>query len=248
MLKIALCDDEKDQLDRVDGLLRQYFGERPGLAHRTELFSSGEELLKRVESGEGFDLYVLDVIMPRLSGIDLGVKLREAGCGAPIIYLTGSPDYAVDSYLAEAFYYLLKPVEPERFYEILDKASLLLEKKKAASVQVKTKDGLRLLPLDDILCAELAGRCARYYLADGEVVDGLTLRGTFRAAMEPLLADPRFALCSISFLVNLYYVSAVGKTELTISGGRHIPLSRAFSTAVKERWAAYWLNRGGEPC
>ena len=191
---------------------------------------------------------MLDVIMPRLSGIDLGVKLRELGDDAPIIYLTTSPDYAVDSYLAQAFYYLLKPPDTAQLHQVLDRATALLQKKKASSVPVKTKGGLRLVPLDELLYVELVGRAARYYLADGEAIDSMTLQGPFGAAMGTLLGDPRFVLCGSSFAVNLHHVTAVGKGELTIRGGRRIPLSRGLSDGVKKRWAAYWLNGGEKPC
>jgi len=97
--------------------------QRPSLAARLTVVSSGEELLEQAEAEGGFDLYVLDVIMPELSGIDVGVKLRELGSDAPIIYLTTSPDYAVDSYLAQAFYYILKPVDRFQLFEVLDRAA-----------------------------------------------------------------------------------------------------------------------------
>lgn len=247
MLKIALCDDEADELARVEALLRQYVEARPGLMARLAVFSSGSALLQQVEDAGGFDIYVLDVVMPRLSGIELGVKLRQLGDDAPIIYLTASPDYAVDSYMARAFYYLLKPPDPARLYQVLDRAAALLQERRA-SVPVKTKSGLRLLPLDELLYAELVGRAARYYLAGGETVDGMTLHEPFGAAMEPLLADPRFVLCGSSFAVNLRHVTAVGKGELTVSGGRRLPLSRGSSDQVKKRWTAYWLNGGNKPC
>ena len=122
MLKIALCDDEPGQRSLTGGLLREYMEQRPSLAARLTVVSSGEELLEQAEAEGGFDLYVLDVIMPELSGIDVGVKLRELGSDAPIIYLTTSPDYAVDSYLAQAFYYILKPVDRFQLFEVLDRA------------------------------------------------------------------------------------------------------------------------------
>lgn len=247
MLHIALCDDEPEQCAFTGGLLRQYIGERPGLAAKLTVFSSGGALLEQAAAG-GFDLYVLDVIMPQCSGIDLGVKLRECGSDAPIIYLTISPDYAVDSYLAQAFYYLLKPVEPSRLFEVLDRAAALLQKRRAASVQIKTKNGLRLLPLDEILYVELAGRAARYHLSSGDAVDSVTLHGSFQSEMKPLLADPRFMLCGASFAVNLHYVTAVDKGELTVSGVFRVPLSRGLAAGVKKRWGAYWLQGGGEQC
>ena len=105
VLQFALCDDEPDQRALLGGLVRQYLEGRPGLSARLSLFSGGAELLSQVEAVGGFDLYLLDIIMPGFSGIDLGLRLRELGEDGPILYLTTSPEYAVDSYLAQAFYY-----------------------------------------------------------------------------------------------------------------------------------------------
>ena len=99
MLKLALCDDEAEQRAAVSKMLREYAALRPELTVKLSVFSSGLELLSAAEE-EHFDLYVLDVVMPGLSGIDLGVKLRELGRYGAIVYLSISPEYAVESYAA----------------------------------------------------------------------------------------------------------------------------------------------------
>ena len=225
MLKIALCDDEPGQRSLTGGLLREYMEQRPSLAARLTVVSSGEELLEQAEAEGGFDLYVLDVIMPELSGIDVGVKLRELGSDAPIIYLTTSPDYAVDSYLAQAFYYILKPVDRFQLFEVLDRAAALFVNRPAVSKTKNTQSRVRRAP-----------------------VDHMTLHGPFQAEIAPLLEDARFVLCGSSFAVNLHYVTAVDKGELTVGNHFSIPLPRRLVTQVKKQWGEYWLKGGGGPC
>lgn len=101
MLKLALCDDDPQQRAAVGALLQEYAALRPALAVKLSVFSSSWEVLAEEEEGACFDLYVLDVVMPEVSGIELGVKLRELGRSGAIIYLTISPEYAVDSYAAQ---------------------------------------------------------------------------------------------------------------------------------------------------
>lgn len=247
MIKLALCDDEAEQRAAIGGLLREYAAARPSLAVKLSVFSSGRELLAAAEECGGFDLYVLDIVMPELSGIDLGVRLRELYSGGDIIYLTISPEYAVDSYAARAFYYLMKPAEPENLFPVLDQAMEALEKKKAACVTVRTKDGLQRLRLDEIVYAELAGRAVRYHLANGGSLDSVTVRSPFQEETASLLADPRFLLSGASFVVNLFYVTAVEKGFLRMDGGARVPLARGMTAQVKRRWSDYWLDTpGGE--
>lgn len=247
MIRLALCDDEAEQREAVGNLLREYAASRSSLAVKLSVFSSGWDLLAAAEECGGFDLYVLDIVMPDLSGIDLGVRLRELYSGGTIIYLTVSPEYAVDSYAARAFYYLMKPPEREKLFRVLDQAVAALEKERSACVAVRTKDGLTRLRLDEIVYAELTGRAVRYYLADGTALDSVTVRGPFQEEAAPLLADPRFFLCGASFAVNLFYVTTVERGFLRMDGGARVPLARGLAALAKRRWSDYWLNGpGGE--
>ncbi len=143
MLRIALCDDNRQQRGATGKLLLDYGAARPHLAVKVSVFSSGLEVLAAAEEAGDFDLYVLDVVMPGLSGIQLGMRLREVGSASPIIYLTVSPEYAVDSYATRAFHYLMKPVQPETLFQVLDEAVAALEKKRKACIAVKSREGLR---------------------------------------------------------------------------------------------------------
>ena len=242
MLKLALCDDEEDQRAAVSALILEYAAARPTLAVKLSVFSSGPELLEAVEDDGPFDLYLLDVVMPQLSGIGLGVQLRGMGNGGTIIYLSISPEYAVDSYAARAFYYLMKPPEPEQLFQVLDQAIGEMEKQRSACVTVKTHAGLQLVRLDELIYAELAGRSMRYYLAGGGVLESVTLRTSFQEAAAPLLADSRFFLCGASFAVNLFYVTAVERSHFLMDGGKRVPLPRSLSSQARQRWQSYWLD------
>lgn len=242
MIRLALCDDEAAQRDAAGRLLQEYAAARPDLTVKTAVFSSGQELLAATEESGGFDVYLLDIVMPGLSGIDLGIRLRELDKDGAIIYLTISPEYAVESYTARAFYYLIKPVEPEQLYRVLDEAVAALEKQRSACITVRTKEGLRLVRLDEILYAELLGRTVRYHLAGGASLDSMTLRGPFPEEAAPLLADPRFFQCGASFAANLFYVKAVEKGFLRMDGGARVPLSRGLAAQARQRWCDYWLN------
>ena len=242
MLKLALCDDEEEQRSSVGDLLLEYAAARPELAIRLSVFSSGARLLAMVEENGPFDLYLLDVVMPGLSGIGLGVRLRETGGSGTIIYLSISPEYAVDSYAARAFYYLMKPLEKEQLFQVLDQAIEEMEKQRSACVTVKTHEGLRLVRLDELMYGELAGRAIHHHLANGERLESTTVRSSFQEAAASLLADPRFFLCGASFAVNLFYVTAVERGCFLMDGGRRIPLPRGLFTQARQRWQDFWLG------
>ena len=141
MLRIAICDDEEQQLNQTAALLNTYLRARPDLQGQVEIFRSGGELLSQIDATGGFDLYVLDILMPELSGIDTGRRLRELGQGGEIVYLTSSNDFAADSYDVRAFFYLLKPVEEKKLFQVLDRAVEKLNRRQNSAVVIATADG-----------------------------------------------------------------------------------------------------------
>ena len=99
MLRIAVCDDEEQYVQQTANFVQDSLRRHPALSGQVHTFQRGQELLCQVEEDGGFDLYLLDIIMPGLNGIQAGQQLRELGNGGEIIYLTTSSDYAVDSYV-----------------------------------------------------------------------------------------------------------------------------------------------------
>lgn len=245
MLRIAICDDEETHLHQAAALLNTYLQSRPGLNGKVELFRSGGALLARARDTKGFDLYVLDILMPELSGIDTGRRLRELGEGGEIVYLTGSNDFAADSYDIRAFFYLLKPVREEKLFQVLDGAVEKLSRRRSSAIVVTTADGPRRILLECIRYVERVGRCMRYYCTDG-TVDSQTIRVSFREAAAPLLADRRFCLCGASFVLNFQHVTGVNGQTALLDNGHTVILPRTAATEFKKAWGNYWLTEAQE--
>lgn len=241
MLRIALCDDEEKQLNQAAAMLNTYLSSRPDLSGQVETFRSGIALLTRVEDAGGFDLYVLDILMPQLSGIDTGHRLRALGDGGEIVYLTTSNDFAADSYDVRAFFYLLKPVNEAKLFQVLDGAVEKLNRRRSSAVVVTTVDGPRRILLERIRYVERMGRCMRYYCTD-TTIDSQTIRVSFREAAAPLLADRRFCLCGASFVLNFQHVTGVNGQTALLDNGQTVILPRTSATGFKKAWGNYWLE------
>ena len=241
MLFIAVCDDEPEQLKGTIADLQAYLQARPHLSGQVATFNNGEALLAGAAARGGFDLYILDIIMPALNGIETGLRLRDLGDGGEIIFLTASNEYAADSYNARAFFYLLKPVAQEKLFSVLDDAVSKLNRRRTEGVLVAVHGGKRRILLDEILYVERVGRIMRYYCADGPV-DSLTFQGSFRVMAAPLLDDKRFWLCGSSFVFNLQHVNGISGHMVLLDNGSQIPIPRRVMSDAKSAWGRYWLD------
>src|SRR5262245_32318694 len=105
-------------------------------AHRVETVSTAEEGIARAQV-ENFDVLVTDLQMPGMSGLDL---IKELRTDAPIILMTGhhTTDTAIEAMKQGAYDYLLKPVDPDEFLALIEKA-MQAGKAKASPVAEKEK-------------------------------------------------------------------------------------------------------------
>ena len=241
MLRIAVCDDDEKQLMQTARLLQAYLQGRPALNGQLETFQSGDALLTRADELRGFDLYVLDVMMPQLSGIETGRRLRSLGEGGEIIYLSNYNDFAADSYDVRAFFYLLKPAEEKKLFEVLDRAVEKLNRKRSGAIVISTTDGPRRILLEHIRYVERIGRSVRYCCTDS-TVDSQSIRVSFRTIAAPLLADPRFYLCGASYVLNFQHVTGVRGQAALLDNGDTVILPRTAATNFKKAWGKYWLE------
>ena len=105
---IAVCDDQTEELKDLTELLGAWETDR-GTPVRVKSFRSAAALLDAARH-ERFTLYLLDIMMPGLNGMDAAREIRGFDKAADIIFLTSSPGFAYDSYSVKALEYLLKPI------------------------------------------------------------------------------------------------------------------------------------------
>jgi len=224
-MRIAICDDEKAQ--RL--LLKRYLEEwalKNRVILETELFASGESFLFAWEDDRDYDLLVFDIEMGRLSGMELAAAIREKDEEIPILFVTGYDKYMLQGFEVAALHYLLKPVNPEKLFEVLDK--LKGRKKREDKLFFQTEKGPVSLPVSRIWYIEArAHQCVLYT----EEEDYL-LRCSISEAAGQLEGRREFARCHRSYLVNLHHVSAIVKPELILDDRRRLPVSRGAEKEV----------------
>ena len=225
MHHIAVCDDEEIWVKSTTKQLDDYFTMHNEISVKIHSFQNGLELLEKA-NGIDFDLYIIDVLMPAIKGIDLGRKLRDNSKDGMIIYLTSSKDFALEAYDVQPFHYLIKPLEKDKLFSTLDRAFDIIKNRKNSSIVVKTKDGILSLAFDDIIYVEYANRICKYHLRDGQTV-----------------SLSRFSRCGASLVVNLYYVNAINKDQLYFKDNPEpLFLPKKSGTPLLSAWLDYWMK------
>ena len=242
-MKIAICDDDSLYSTQILEYANIYATQKPDVHLTFSVFRQAEDLIEATQRIGGFDVYILDIVMPEINGIELGVELRKLGCDGKIIYLTSSKEFAVDSYKVKAFNYILKPVLYTDFASALDEAVNSLLSKKEKSIIVKSKENSTRINIDSIMYAQLLRRRIFYYISTGETVESTHLRTTFSEAIQELLRDTRFVLCGKSMAVNLQHISKVGTDQIVFKSSNKIFLNNKMCRELRSIWTDYWLNK-----
>ena len=239
MLNIAVCDDNTMHNELMTDLLDEYANRRQA-AVRHSIFTSGNSLLENVSTHGGYDIYILDMIMPELNGMDTAARLREMGDAGKVIFLTSTLEYAVESYEVQAFYYLLKPVDTEKLYTVLDRAAAVVAQNESAAFNLRTRNGEKRIMLDHLMYVDVTNRCLQFHMDDGTVSEGMTMRVTFREAVGELLEDERFHLCGSRAIVNLSLVDTVGREETRFRSGEIFFPAKSAVGDLHAAWLRYW--------
>ena len=217
MLRIAICDDMPDQLAMLMGITQEYI-ETQKLSADVRQFSHPDALLNACET-EIFHIYLLDMVMPMVSGLEVGRSIRRISREAQIIYITTEPGYALDAYAVNPLHYLVKPVQKEALFSALELAVSKADFGDEAAVTVKTRDGLRTLAAGQIACCEYKSHAARYTLLGGEQVETTTFSVSFAEHIMPLLRDARFLSPHVSFAINMSRVEKLTREGFMLREG-----------------------------
>lgn len=239
MLQIALCDDEPEELSRIETLLVDYAKNCPDQQFCHRCFTSMESLLVYLEVRPGFDLLLLDVCLPEKNGIEAARELRASGCVTPIIFLTSSREYAVEAYEVEALQYLLKPVAPPDFAKAMNKAFEHVVTDHRRYFLCKADGVLHRIPLREIVYSEAQGNYQCLRLTDGRE---LSVRMTVSELAQSLSQYPDFARCGTPYIVNLAHISDLSSRQLRLETGKVLWIPRGAYAELKERYFQFYCG------
>jgi two-component system LytT family response regulator len=240
MLKIAICDDQADELHEVIAQTQCYC-DCAGIAADIMSFGHPDDLLTACETRQ-FHIYLLDVVMPMVNGVDIGIALRRYDRDAQIIYITKDPAFALASFSVNPLGYLLKPLVKENLFKLLTLACNRVRLDEG-HFPVQTSEGLFSVPFGDILCCTLHQHSVRFLLGDGTVHTTRAIRVPFAQYAAPLLADSRFFKANPGSLVNLAKVLRLKEGVFYLPYGMTVPVSQKHRAEAFDAFMDYTLGR-----
>ena len=230
MLRIAICDDEKNICDYLEKRVTDYLAKIDEDAEISVFYDSAP-LLEACKKSNDFDIIFLDIKMKTINGVDCAKLLRENDVNSLIVFVTSSAEYVFSGYEVKAFRYILKTDLVNAFDRIFGECIAELKKNTDKVFPLKTTSVVKNIPLNDILYFESNKRVLIVH-TKGE---DLSFYGKLDD-IEGSLKNDNFIRIHQSFLVNALKIKSVSKTEVALKNGDILPVSKSRATAVKEAY------------
>ena len=221
MVKIAICDDEKNIRIYLSALVRKQGIE----CEITEYATAGDYLASGVE----YDILFLDIELEcpeqNMDGMKMARQIRsmEDTKQPIIIFVTGYEKYVYDAFDVGAFQYLLKPVDEQKFADVFRRAAEQAatnaeHDKKVLMIQYGSTG--KTIPLSDIYYMESQNHKIAVHMKDGVL--------EYYAKMSDLEEELQGQFCRVhkGYLINLSYVDEYNKTEVTLTNGDKLLISK----------------------
>ena len=237
-IKAIIIDDERLARNELKKLLQSH--------SEIEVIEEAANVDEGIEKIELLhpDLIFLDIQMPGKNGFDL---LSEVERAPRVIFTTAYDEYAIKAFEVHALDYLLKPIEPKRLGEALNKLQAEMMKDNPALAannrgplteldQVFVKDGERcwFVKLGEIRLFESVGNYAKVYFGTHKPLILKSLN-----ALEERLDDRMFFRANRKHIINLRWIEKIepyfnGGLLVDLKGGEKVEVSRRQTVKFKE--------------
>lgn len=234
-MNIAICEDNAFDGEAVAGCVKSYCAKN-FFDVRIRMFHNGEDLLAAF-SPAAFELIFLDIFLPGLSGMDAARKIRETDPAVMLIFITASPDFALDGFLVDAASYVVKPVARERMESVLRRSFQHFARNSRVIEVPAGRQGRIGIPLSGVQYAEVYGRSVLFHLNSGVVETRLPLD-----EIEGMLGGEPFLRCHRCYIVNMNYVEDMRSEDFLMRNGDIVPMRKNGRKEVRMAMAGFMAS------
>ena len=231
MFRLAICDDEKSSAAEAAELLEKYRKSRGGPDIQADIFYTSLDLLSAIEKTV-YDIYILDIYIDKINGIELAQTIKKNNEDAQIIFMTSSNAFYKDAFRIHAVHYLEKPILEEDFFDAMDRVCVSDD----AGSYFTFRDSGRVhrVPAGDIIYVESEDHYKRIVVGESSYL----IRSTMQE-IKTELSEPYFYELGVKSIINLKKVLKITKEVIVMEDGKEFSVPRGKYRAISEMVLRY---------
>ena len=234
MIQIAIIEDEINIHKEILQFVYEGIHQRKEIG--VDIFSSAEEYLA---VNQKYEMVITDIELPGISGLELGKRIKQIYSDIYLVFLTSYSEFASESYVIEAYQYILKRDMSVRLPMLVDKVIAKIEKEYTEFCWIGNyRDFKKLYYRDIIYVKKLKGTKYTYYVSNqGKYTERISLNHVFSE-----LSKRGFILADRAYVVNINHVQRMRRNIIYMDNGEEIRVNRAHDMEIKEKIAECWRN------
>jgi len=229
LFRVAICENEKTVLDELSEQISAALSDV--LADfSVESFLSAEAMLKQLDA-RSFNAFFLDIDMPEIDGIRLGMTLREQVPNSCIVFISSREDRVFDTFAVSPVRFVRKSKLLEEIDEAVSMVCALWEQRKNRKLVVSSRDQVNTFQIDEIEYIESFGKAQHVFTK----TQTKTIRFTM-AELENKLRPYGFLKPHKGYLVNYKFIRSIGTSGIVLQSGIALPVSRRRIVEIKQEF------------
>jgi DNA-binding LytR/AlgR family response regulator len=235
MLKIAVLDDQDEYVKQIRELTAQSM-QNLGVRYRFKKYSQASQVLSDLLEKEYYDIYLLDVEMPDMSGLEVARLIRKECWGPVIIYITNHVEYAVEAFEVNAYRYIPKSMLEEKLPAAFAALAAQMDQEEDEYYKVERGYQFERIPYQEIYYLKKEEKYVLIVHKRGQS----RVRKTLSEMLEELGESDYFIKIDRSYVVNVLHIMSLKNQQILLRDGSRLPVGKPRLQEVKQRILEYW--------
>lgn len=235
MIRIAICDDEERAVALHEKIVKDSL-QAQGIGYEITAYTQSRNLLYDITDDNFFyDLILLDIEMPGISGMEIPQQIKRFLSNVRIIFVTSHTEYAIDAFELSIFRYVPKNNLEVKLTAAVTDAAKLIELEAGQEYTIQTANRMEKIPYKDIFYIQRDGKNASIISSAGVS----KVRKSLQQVFDELNA-PEFIFIDRGYIVNIIQIMKVSDSMALLKNGEQLPISRSHLQEVKQQINRFW--------
>lgn len=235
MIRIAICDDEQDAVVLHEEMVKKSL-QACGIGYKITTYTQSSNLLYDItDDGFFYDLILLDIEMPGVTGMEISEKIKPFLPNVKIIFVTSHLEYAIDAFELSIFRYVPKDNLDNRLVAAVTDAAKLIELEAGKEYAIQTSSRMEKIPYKDIYYIQRDGKNA-------SIVSSIGISKVRKSLQQVYdeLNTPEFIFIDRGYIVNIIQIMKISDGVAVLKNGEQLSISRSHLQEVKQQINRFW--------
>lgn len=236
LIRIAICDDDKDSVALHEDIVKRSL-QACGIGYEIVTYTQSSNLLYDItDDGLFYDLILLDIEMPGMTGMEISERIKPYLPNVKIIFVTSHIEYAIDAFELSIFRYVPKNYLDNRLVSAVVDAAKLIELETDREYVIQAAGRMEKIPYRDIFYVQRDGG------KNSMIVSSMgtsKVRKSLQQVFEEL-NTPEFLFIDRGYIVNIIQIMKISDGMAYLKNGETLPISRSHLQEVKQQINKFW--------